>query len=347
MVYTTDETVATAIRSIDALVPKIIQLNKNETNFRFETNDSFLESNLVEMRNFSGESLIFPKNTKGTNNTMKEMIIIPTEQFKNESSIRVSVISKVHSSGMIIWVRVLTIPSIQVTTTVIPGDGRNTTGIISVVLLTKSTVNLTNSTNQSYSTANDTYVMKNVNVSITLIFPTIPPDDDTEYVCLALDNSTGTWSSEGIITRFNRTTNTTACDANHLTTFAVLIQTKDKEISIIEKIIGSAFSYIFLCISFLALVITIILYFVAGIKFIKVEMNILYLNYAIALLMAIGCFIIGIESVSSVKWLCTMMGLFLHYSWLSVFSWSLCNGILIFYRLFIGQLLFKCTIEPC
>lgn len=61
------------------------------------------------------------------------------------------------------------------TTTVIPGDGRNTTGIISVVLLAKSTTilsnsttNLSNSTNQSsYSIANETFVMKkDVNVSI-------------------------------------------------------------------------------------------------------------------------------------------------------------------------------------
>lgn len=90
MVYTTDETIATAIRSIDTLVPKIVELNKNKTDFKLESNDSFLESNLVEMGNFSEENLIFPKNVNATNGTMKEMVIIPAKQFQNES-IRVSV----------------------------------------------------------------------------------------------------------------------------------------------------------------------------------------------------------------------------------------------------------------
>ena len=103
MVYTTDETIATAISSIDALVPKIVQLNMNITNFTLNSNDSYLESNLVEMGSFSEESMTFPKDTNGTNGTIKEMVIIPTKQFQNESSIRVSAFSKlIYSPDMIL-----------------------------------------------------------------------------------------------------------------------------------------------------------------------------------------------------------------------------------------------------
>ena len=142
---------------------------------------------------------------------------------------------------------------------------------------------------------------------------------------------------------FDPGTNTIMCTSNHLTSFTVLIQAREarrREMSYLEKIISSVFSYILLSISFLAMIVTLILFAVAGKEFLKVEMNILYLNYAIALTLGIGGFIIGIESVKDVLILCTIVGVFLHYVWLSVFSWSLCNGILIFYRLWIGKLLF-------
>ena len=157
-------------------------------------------------------------------------------------------------------------------------------------------------------------------------------------MCLSLDGTTGNWDRNGVTTLgFDAKTNTTSCNSSHLTSFAVLIRTRVVTETYLEKIIGSVFSYFFLCLSFIALIITLILYIVAGVEFIKVEMNILYLNYIIALLMAIGCYIVGIESVAQVDVLCTMVGLFLHYSWLSVFSWSLCNGILILYKLWIGK----------
>ena len=167
----------------------------------------------------------------------------------------------------------------------------------------------------------------------------MPPEEGKKYVCLSLDYATGNWVNRGVTTLgFDEKTNTTSCNSSHLTTFAVLIQTRVVNESLIEKIIGSTFSYILLSLSFIALIITLILYVVAGVEFIKVEMNIVYFNYTIALLMAIGCFIIGIESVVQVRILCTIVGLLLHYSWLSVFSWSLCNGILILYRLWFGKL---------
>ena len=157
-------------------------------------------------------------------------------------------------------------------------------------------------------------------------------------MCLSLNGTTGNWDRYGVTTLgFDEKTNTTSCNSSHLTCFAVLIRTRVVKETDIEKIIGSVFSYFFLCLSFIALIITLILYIVAGMEFIKVEMNILYLNYIIAMLMAIGCFIVGTKSVVEVKVLCTMVGMFLHYSWLSVFSWSLCNGILILYRLSIGK----------
>ncbi|KAI6660984.1 Adhesion G-protein coupled receptor D1-like isoform X2 [Oopsacas minuta] len=132
--------------------------------------------------------------------------------------------------------------------------------------------------------------------------------------------------------------NTTTCETNHLTSFAVLIQVKPVEVSFVEKIIASVFSYFLLSISFLFLLATLILFCIGGRTFLKVEMNILYLNYGIALTCANGLFLFGVELGKFHPVSCTIVALFLHYFWSTVFSWSLCNAILIFYRLFIGIL---------
>ena len=80
------------------------------------------------------------------------------------------------------------------------------------------------------------------------------------------------------------------------------------------------------------------LYIVAGRDFIKVEINIIYFNYTIALLMAVGSLVVGIESVLQVTTLCIMGGVCFHYFWLSVFSWSLCDVLFILYRLWFSEL---------
>ena len=131
-------------------------------------------------------------------------------------------------------------------------------------------------------------------------------------------------------------TNTTTCQSSHLTSFAVLIQTRTFPRSNIEIIIASTFTYILLSLSFFFLLASLILFILGGRKFLKIEMNILYLNYGIALTVANGLFIFGVQLGSFHLISCTIVALLLHYFWSAVFSWSLCNAILIFYRLFIG-----------
>ena len=131
--------------------------------------------------------------------------------------------------------------------------------------------------------------------------------------------------------------NITTCETSHLTSFAVLIQVKPFEPSFVEKIIASVFSYLLLSISFLFLIATLILFCIGGRKFLKVEMNILYLNYCIALTCATGLFLFGVELGKFHTISCTIVALTLHYFWICVFSWSFCNALLILYRLFIGK----------
>ena len=129
----------------------------------------------------------------------------------------------------------------------------------------------------------------------------------------------------------------TTCEASHMTSFAVLIQVKPSEPSFVEKIIASVFSYLLLSISFLFLIATLILFCIGGRKFLKVEMNILYLNYCIALTCATGLFLFGVELGKYSHISCTIVAITLHYFWICVFSWSFCNALLILYRLFIGK----------
>ena len=99
------------------------------------------------------------------------------------------------------------------------------------------------------------------------MFPTVPPEAGKEYVCLFLNDTTGDWSRAGVTTLgFDKNTNITRCTSNHLTSFTVLqvSQPLDVTPADIKKIIGSVFSYFLLCLSFLSLLVTLMLYIVAG-----------------------------------------------------------------------------------
>lgn len=143
---------------------------------------------------------------------------------------------------------------------------------------------------------------------------------------------------QGVSTLQQLGSNMTICRSNHLTSFAVLISRRAPAISELEKILSSSITYILLSASLICLVATFGIYFYAGKEFIKIEMNILYFNYLIALTLATALFIFGIETVYKYNIPCTIVALLLHYFWTAVFSWALCNGMYIFYKLWIGKL---------
>ena len=142
------------------------------------------------------------------------------------------------------------------------------------------------------------------------------------------------WSSEGITTNV-LSDGRVECTTDHLTTFAVLFTTAKREKTDIETMILRVLSYSLLSISLIFLFTSLVIYLVAWKKFFKsdiTDISVQYFNHALVLFLALACFTFGIETTSSVYWLCTGIAFLLHFLWTNVFMASLCIGIVCLYK---------------
>ena len=155
--------------------------------------------------------------------------------------------------------------------------------------------------------------------------------EEVNLVCVSLDDNS--WESEGLTTEVE--SGVVICKTSHFTSFAVFVTPYKRETGITDKIL-SIFSYILVSISFISLIISLVLFIIAGKAFFKVETNIIYFNYCTSLLIATAVFLFGIEIGKFNRILCSIVAFLLHYTWLAVFTWTLCIGILIMFKLVIG-----------
>ena len=123
----------------------------------------------------------------------------------------------------------------------------------------------------------------------------------------------------------------------HFTSFAVFVTPNPIPTSKVERDLLNIFSYLLVSISFVFLLVSLILFIIAGRPYFKVEANILYFNYCLSMLLGTGLFLFGIESGTYDHIVCLIIGFLLHYIWLAVFTWTLCNGVYIIYKLLIGK----------
>ena len=136
----------------------------------------------------------------------------------------------------------------------------------------------------------------------------------------------------------NQISNTkTICNTRHFTSFAVFVTPYEPTGSDEERIALSVVSYLVVGISFIALLISFILFLVASKKFFQIETNIIYFNYCLSMLLATGLFVFGIEAGTFNITVCKIVAFALHYLWLTVFTWTLCNGILVMFKLVISE----------
>ena len=164
--------------------------------------------------------------------------------------------------------------------------------------------------------------------------PQVYPNVDKQK-CAFLKQSS--WSTQGLTT-IPSDKNLTYCYTDHLTSFAVFVTPRKLEGSEDLKRVASIISYVLVSISFIFLIISLILFLMSAKTFFKVEANIIYFNYALAMTLAFGLFLFGIETGTINHTLCVIIAFLLHYLWLAVFVWTLCNGILIIYKLTLGKL---------
>ena len=148
-----------------------------------------------------------------------------------------------------------------------------------------------------------------------------------------------TWISTGLTLAGSKSTESLAvCESFHFTSFAVFVTPHEAGGSDVERIILSVLSYLLLGISFICLVAALILFCLAGKAFFKIETNIIYFNYCISMLLAVGLFLFGVESGKFNEVICKVIAFALHYAWLAVFTWTLCVGLLIMYKIVLGKL---------
>ena len=143
------------------------------------------------------------------------------------------------------------------------------------------------------------------------------------------------WNSSGIMPK--KTESTTKCITNHLTTFAILVTLNpcsiNRTISEAHQTSLEVISYLFLSVSFLFLLASVIIFIISGKRFFRVEINRMHFNHAVSLLLAIGFFIFLIETFSWNSDICSAIAFLLHFLWTNVFLSSLSLGIFVFYSI--------------
>ncbi|XP_065909619.1 uncharacterized protein [Dysidea avara] len=154
------------------------------------------------------------------------------------------------------------------------------------------------------------------------------------YWNFSLHEGRGGWDTEGVTT-ISVTNNTITCNSSHLTSFAVLVDVSGghKDISKEERSILSLVSYVGCGVSIICLLvaITILVYYSKTLT--KGIHNFVHINLSVALLLALAIFVGGIETAKDFKYACKVVAALLHYFFTAVFTWMLCEGIMLYFLL--------------
>ena len=134
------------------------------------------------------------------------------------------------------------------------------------------------------------------------------------------------------------------CFTKHLTSFAVLVTPYRINTNSTDYAVTRIISYALGSLSFICLTLSLILFIAAGKDFFKIESNLVYFNSCLAIYFAMTLYVFASQSFTFNIFLCKAVAFLLHYTWLALFSWMLCIGILILYSIFIGKYFINCFI---
>jgi hypothetical protein len=137
------------------------------------------------------------------------------------------------------------------------------------------------------------------------------------------NSEAGFWSSSDVTTNVLGDTNV-LCSSTHLTSFCVLVAIQDPAVS-------DSLSYITyigcgISLASLSLALLCFIYFRSHLHFQK---NFVHINFVIALMLALVFFLGGINQSHNDK-VCQAMTVIMHYFFLAIFCWMLCEGILLY-----------------
>uniref|UniRef100_A0A8V0XTH7 Cadherin EGF LAG seven-pass G-type receptor 1 n=1 Tax=Gallus gallus TaxID=9031 RepID=A0A8V0XTH7_CHICK len=155
---------------------------------------------------------------------------------------------------------------------------------------------------------------------IIVEYTMLETEERTKPVCVFWNHSimiggTGAWSSRGC-ELFSRNQSHIACQCNHLTSFAVLMDISKRENG--EVLPLKIVTYTTVSISLVALLITFIL--LVLIRTLRSNLHSIHKNLVAALFFSELVFLIGINQTEN-PFVCTVIAILLHYFYMSTFAW--------------------------
>ncbi|XP_074618183.1 uncharacterized protein LOC141877191 isoform X2 [Acropora palmata] len=151
--------------------------------------------------------------------------------------------------------------------------------------------------------------------------------------CVFLNSTSRSWSSDGMKLEKNLSSNYTTCLSNHLTSFAVLINYKDKTrplLSSKEKLALDIITKLGCGIGISCLIACILIF--TCIRGLSATRFRIHLNLCIALTGSLVLFISGIEA-TQIKGVCIAVAIMLHYFFTASFSWMCIEAVHLFTKI--------------
>ncbi|XP_035670097.1 adhesion G protein-coupled receptor L3-like [Branchiostoma floridae] len=189
-----------------------------------------------------------------------------------------------------------------------------------------SSVNAENSTSKVYSRiisatlVNRSSTAKvNVNDAVTIVLEHHSNETTNTTFCVFWNVSTGNWSEEGCALKKRNRTHTT-CECNHLTSFAILVDTTGQQ----HPFALSVITYVGCIISIVCLFICICTFL--GFRRVRCTRTIIHANLCFCLLAAEVVFLVAVDKTENTV-VCDVIAIILHYLFLAVFTWMCVEGV--------------------
>ncbi|XP_078673389.1 adhesion G protein-coupled receptor L1-like [Branchiostoma floridae x Branchiostoma belcheri] len=185
--------------------------------------------------------------------------------------------------------------------------------IISATLVNTTLVNGNSSTRPS------------IDGNVTIVLEHTEQTFNGSTQCVFWDVFHDNWSGEGCSTAETNTTHTT-CECNHLTSFAILVDTTGQ-----HSTIGEQHSFALSVITYIGCIISIVCLFFCicvflGFGRVRCTRTIIHANLCICLLAAEVVFLAAVDKTENAV-VCDAIAILLHYLFLAVFTWMCVEGV--------------------
>uniref|UniRef100_W5KPZ0 Cadherin EGF LAG seven-pass G-type receptor 1 n=1 Tax=Astyanax mexicanus TaxID=7994 RepID=W5KPZ0_ASTMX len=164
---------------------------------------------------------------------------------------------------------------------------------------------------------------------ITLTFRLLETQERTKPVCVYWNHSilasgSGAWSSKGCELIFRNSTHI-SCQCNHMTSFAVLMDISKREHGDVLPL--KVVTYTTVSASLVALLITFLL--LAILRKLRSNLHSIHKNLVAAIFLSELIFLAGINQTDN-PFVCTVVAILLHYSYMCTFAWMFVEGLHIY-----------------